>query len=130
MDLIQKVYKALAADPAIFNWLADKKKGIWADLTDYAGEYPVIAYSVISDVPVIFSDDMENGRRVVLQLSIVTSDGADHELVQAVNRRMNALEWVRMSTARVTDGAMRITAIRYVILDTNSYEEKEGNTNG
>lgn len=130
MDLIQKVYKALAADPAIFNWLAEKEHGIWADLTNYAGEYPVIAYSVISDIPVIFSDDTENGRRVILQVSVVTSDGSDYELVQAVNRRMNARGWVRMNTARVTDGAMRITAIRYVILDTDSYEEKEGNTNG
>ncbi len=122
MELIKEIYSTLSTDLAIISHLEEGAKGIWADLTDYSGRRPVIAYSVISDVPSLFGDDLEMGRRVTVQISIVTTDGADSAIVQGVNVAMQNIGWTRESTNRVTDGKDRITAIRYMILDT----EKEG----
>ena len=110
MELLKEIYSTLSTTPAIISHLAEGANGVWADLTDYSGRRPVIAYSVISDVPSLFGDDMEIGRRVTVQISIVTTDGADNA------------GWMRESTNRVTDGKDRITALRFMILDT----EKEG----
>ncbi len=122
MELMKEVYSTLSADPAIISHLAEGARGVWADLTDYSGRRPVIAYSAISDVPSLFGDDLEIGRRVTIQVSIVTTDGVDSAIVQGVAAAMQRLGWTRESTNRVTDGKDRITALRFMIWDT----EKEG----
>ncbi len=122
MELTKEVYSTLSADPAIISHLAEGASGVWADLTDYSGRRPVIAYSVISDVPSLFGDDLEIGRRITIQVSIVTTDGVDSAIVQGVAAAMHRLGWTRESTNRVTDGKDRITALRFMIWDT----EKEG----
>lgn len=121
MELLKEIYSTLSTTPAIISHLAEGAGGVWADLTDYSGRRPVIAYSVISDVPSLFGDDMEIGRRVTVQISIVTTDGADNAIVKGVNAAMQRIGWTRESTNRVTDGKDRITALRFMILD-----EKEG----
>lgn len=122
MELLKEIYSTLSTTPAIISHLAEGANGVWADLTDYSGRRPVISYSVISDVPSLFGDDMEIGRRVTVQISIVTTDGADNAIVKGVNAAMQRIGWMRESTNRVTDGKDRITALRFMILDT----EKEG----
>lgn len=122
MELLKEIYSTLSTTPAVISHLAEGAGGVWADLTDYSGRRPVIAYSVISDVPSLFGDDMEIGRRVTVQISIVTTDGADNAIVKGVNAAMQRIGWTRESTNRVTDGKDRITALRFMILDT----EKEG----
>lgn len=122
MELMKEIYSALSTDPAIISHLAEGAGGVWADLTDYSGCRPVIAYSMISDVPALFGDDLELGRRVTVQISIVTPDGDDSPIVKGVNAAMRRIGWTRESINRVTDGKDRITAIRFLILDT----EEEG----
>ena len=122
MELLKEVYKTLTADSALTAGLADGAKGVRADLTSYSGRYPVIVYQLISDVPDLFGDDLEAWRRVTVQISIVTTDGADNALVKLVKKDMQEAGWIRESTQRVTDGENRITAIRYMKVDTESEE--------
>lgn len=122
MDLLKEVYKTLTADSALLSALADGGKGVRADLTSYSGRYPVVVYQLISDVPALFGDDLEAGRRVTVQISIVTTDGADHALVSAVKKDLQAAGWIRESITRITDSGNRITAIRFIKVDTESEE--------
>lgn len=115
MDALKEVYRTLSADAALTALLADGAGGVLADLTDYSGRYPVVVYSLISDVPVMFGDDMELGQRLTVQISIVTDDGDDAAIAAAVINDLTAIAWTRYSTNRITDGDKRITAIRFVL---------------
>lgn len=119
MDALQEVYEILSTDAALTALLSDGVKGVMPDITDYSGSYPVVVYSLISDVPVLFGDDVELGQRLTVQISIVTDDGDDAAIAAAVINDLTAIAWTRYSTNRVTDGDKRITAIRFVL-------EKEG----
>lgn len=86
MDLVEQVYEALAKDTKLTELLADGKEGIRADLTSYSGRYPVLCYQVISDVPHLFGDDLELARRVTVQISVLTRNGSDSEIVLRVQK--------------------------------------------
>lgn len=115
MDELAKVYKSLSTTPALLSLLAEGAAGVLADLTDYSGRYPVVVYSLISAVPALFADDAEAAERLTVQISIVTEDGADAEIVSAVLPVLTALGWMRYSISRVTDGDKRVTALRFVL---------------
>lgn len=80
------MYEALSGDSSITDLLADGKEGIRADLTSYSGRYPVLCYQVISDVPHLFGDDLEIARRMTVQISVLTRDGSDAEIVVRVQK--------------------------------------------
>lgn len=118
MDIIESLVATLKGSSDLISQLADGEGGVHSDLTAYSGRYPVICYQVINDVPHLWGDDVETARRVTVQISILTEDGADTDMVSIVNRLMLGLDWMRVSTDRVTaqDG-IRITAMRYVIAE-------------
>lgn len=118
MDLIESLVAALKGSFDLTSQLSDGAGGVHSDLTAYSGRYPVLCYQVINDVPYLWGDDAETARRVTVQISILTEDGADTDMVSIVNQLMLGLDWMRVSTDRVTaqDG-IRITAMRYVITE-------------
>lgn len=122
MDLMKDVYKALTADKDLTARLNGGARAIRADLTAHSGRYPVIVYQMISDVPALFADDVEKGRRVTVQISIITTDGVDSPVIDRVVKDLQAIGWTRESTNRITEKDNRITAIRFVMLDTESEE--------
>lgn len=115
MDELAKIYKSLSTAPALLPLLAEGADGVLPDLTDYSGRYPVVVYSLISAVPALFADDEEAAERLTVQISIVTEDGADADIVSAVLPVLAALGWMRYSISRITDGDKRVTALRFVL---------------
>ena len=117
MDRVEQVYEALAKDTKLTELLADGKEGIRADLTSYSGRYPVLCYQVISDVPHLFGDDLELARRVTVQISVLTRNGSDSEIVLRVQKIMNSLGWTRESTNRIMDGRIRAAILRFIVAE-------------
>ncbi len=118
MDKIEQMFLQMKSDTDLTSLLAEKEKSIRADMTSYGGRYPVLCYQVISDVPHMWGDDRETARRITVQLSILTESGADREIVSKVREIMEGLGWARISTDRMLDGKLRITALRYVIAES------------
>ncbi len=118
MDKIEQMFLAMKSDTALTSLLAEKEKGIRADMTSYAGRYPVICYRVISDVPHMWGDDRETARRMTVEISILTESGADRNMVSKVRKIMEDLGWMRLSTDRILEGKLRVTALRYVIAES------------
>ena len=118
MDKIEELYFALKSDTALTALLAEREKSIRADMTSYAGRYPVLCYQVIYDVPHMWGDDRETARRMTVQISILTASGADRDIVLKVREIMEGLGWARISTDRMMEGKIRVTALRYVIAES------------
>ena len=122
MDPVQKMYETLKSTTELTEKLADKEQGIRADLTSYSGRYPVLCYQVISDVPHMWADDTEIARRITVQLSLMTVDGADEDIVKILRTIMEELGWARISASRLLEGKIRMTALRYVLAESEEEE--------
>lgn len=122
MDPVQKMYETLKSTKELTEKLADKEQGIRADLTSYSGHYPVLCYQVISDVPHMWADDTEIARRITVQLSLLTVDGADEDIVKTLRTIIEKLGWARVSTSRLLVGKIRMTALRYVFAESEEEE--------
>ena len=122
MDPVQTMYETLKNNKDLTDKLADKEQGIRADLTSYSGRYPVLCYQVISDVPHMWADDEEIARRITVQLSLLTLDGADDEIIHLLKKSMEALGWARISASRLLAGKIRMTALRYVLAESEEEE--------
>ena len=122
MDPVQKMYEMLKSTKELTEKLADKEQGIRADLTSYSGRYPVLCYQVISDVPHMWADDTEIARRITVQLSVLTQDGADEEIIHLLRTIMEELGWARISASRLLEGKIRMTALRYVLAESEEEE--------
>lgn len=122
MDPVQKMYERLVSTKELIEKLADKEQGIRADLTAYSGRYPVLCYQVISDVPHMWADDTEIARRITVQISVITTDGVDTAINRLVRKIMEELGWARESTNRFLSGKIRITALRYVLAESEEEE--------
>ena len=114
MDLLEKVYKALSTNATIVGALYDGAAGIKPDLTLDSGHYPNLVYGLISDTPALWGDDDEIIKRVTVQISVLTRDGSDGDIVKAVQEEMHGLEYRRFSTTRVVMSGIRITVLRYI----------------
>lgn len=114
MDEIAKLYQTLRNSESLKRLLYDGENSIRPDITLYSGEYPIVVYQVISDVPHLFGDDQELAQRITVQLSVLTLDGDDAEIISILNKVMKELEWIRITTTRITEESTRISAIRYV----------------
>lgn len=114
MDEIAKLYQTLRNSESLKRLLFDGGNSIRPDITLYSGEYPIVVYQVISDVPHLFGDDQELAQRITVQLSVLTIDGDDAEIISILNKVMKELEWIRITTTRITEESTRISAIRYV----------------
>ena len=98
MSVAKMVYQALVRSKELTQLLAHGKKGIYHGRSPDAGTYPIIVYSVISDVPALSVDGMELERHVTVRIHILTKDGRFREIHKAVKSVLLPLGFVRVQT--------------------------------
>jgi len=103
MSVARKVYQALVRSKALSQLLAHGKKSIYHGRSPNAGTYPIIVYSVISDVPALSVDGMELERRVTVRVHILTKDGRFREIHRAVQNALLPLGFVRAQTQELIE---------------------------
>ena len=96
MTLREMVFSALNV-PAITDLLAKDADGrcIYHIHSPDAGSYPILIYSVISDVPALTADGVEQERRVTVRIHICTKDAVFDEIFRNVNAAMLAAGFMR-----------------------------------
>ena len=103
MSMAAMVYQALVRSKELTQLLAHGKKGIYHGRSPDAGTYPILVYSVISDVPALSVDGMELERRVTVRIHILTKDGRFREIHRAVQNVLLLLGFVRVQTQELTE---------------------------
>ena len=98
MSVARAVYQALSHSRDVTQILAHGKKSIYHGRSPDAGTYPIIVYSVISDVPALSADGTELERRVTVRIHILTKDGRFGEIHHAVQNALLPLCFVRAQT--------------------------------
>lgn len=98
MSVARAVYQALSHSRDVTQILAHGKKSIYHGRSPDAGTYPIIVYSVISDVPALSADGTELERRVTVRIHILTKDGRFGEIHRAVQNALLPLGFVRVQT--------------------------------
>ena len=98
MSVARAVYQALSHSRDVTQILAHGKKSIYHGRSPDAGTYPIIVYSVISDVPALSADGTELERRVTVRIHILTKDGRFREIHKAVKSVLLPLGFVRAQT--------------------------------
>ena len=105
MSIAGKVYQALAASKPLCRLLHKDRRGcgIYHGRSPDAGSYPILVYSVISDVPALSADGMEMERRVTVRLHILTKDGAYEKIEDAARKVMDSLGFRRYQSMELAE---------------------------
>ena len=98
MSTARMVYQALVRSKTLSQLLAYGKKSIYHGRSPNAGTYPILVYSVISDVPSLSADGAELERRITVRIHILTKDGRFREIHHAVQNALLPLGFVRAQT--------------------------------
>ena len=83
---------------------------------EYSGDYPILVYQEISNVPAFHADDKETTRRVIYQISIGTDDGNYSVLEKSVEEIMYNLGFMRVDSQDIFDKVFW-RVIRFSILE-------------
>ena len=103
MSIAKMVYQALVCSKELTQLLAHGKKSIYHGRSPDAGTYPILVYSVISDVPALSADGTELERRVTVRIHILTKDGRFREIHCAVQNALLPLGFVRTQTQEIVE---------------------------
>lgn len=103
MSIAKIVYQSLVRSRELTQLLAHGRKGIYHGRSPDAGTYPILVYSVISDVPALSVDGMELERRVTVRIHILTKDGRFREIHHAVQNALLPLGFVRVQTQEIVE---------------------------
>ena len=103
MSIAKMVYQALSHSRELTQLLAHGKKSIYHGRSPNAGTYPIIVYTVISDVPALSADGTELERRITVRIHILTKDGRFRELHRAVQNALLPLGFVRTQTQELVE---------------------------
>ena len=103
MSMAAMVYQALVRSKELTQLLTHGKKRIYHGCSPDAGTYPIIVYSVISDVPALSADGTELERRITVRIHILTKDGRFREIHHAVQNALLPLGFVRAQTQELTE---------------------------
>ena len=98
MSIAKMVYQALVRSRELTQLLAHGRKSIYHGRSPDAGTYPILVYSVISDVPALSADGEELERRITVRIHILTKDGRFREIHHAVKIALLPLGFVRVQT--------------------------------
>ena len=100
--LREKVFAALNVEPITSQLVADADgRCIYHTHAPDAGTYPILIYSIISDVPALTADNAERERRVTVRVHICTTDGASDGIYRAVNAAMLGAGFMRVQCNEV-----------------------------
>ena len=103
MSIAKMAYQALVRSKELTQLLAHGKKSIYHGRSPDAGTYPIIVYSVISDVPALSADGTELERRVTVRIHILTKDGRSRAIHRAVQNTLLSLGFVRAQTQELVE---------------------------
>ncbi|EJO22100.1 PF11367 family protein [Selenomonas sp. FOBRC6] len=103
MSTARMVYQALVRSKELTQLLAHGKKSIYHGHSPNAGTYPVLVYSVISDVPALSADGTELERRITVRIHILTKDGRFRAIHRAVQNTLLPLGFVRAQTQELVE---------------------------
>ena len=103
MSTARRVYQALVRSKELTQLLAHGKKSIYHGHSPNAGTYPVLVYSVISDVPALSADGTELERRITVRIHILTKDGRFRAIHRAVQNTLLPLGFVRAQTQELVE---------------------------
>ena len=103
MSVARMVYQVLVRSRELTQLLAHGRKGIYHGRSPDAGTYPILVYSVISDVPALSADGTELERRITVRIHILTKDGRFGEIHHAVQNALLPLGFVRAQTQEIVE---------------------------
>ena len=103
MSVARKVYQAFVRSKELTQLLVHRKKSIYHGRSPDAGTYPILVYSVISDVPALSVDGVELERRVTVRIHILTKDGRFREIHKTVQNALLPLGFVRVQTQEIVE---------------------------
>lgn len=103
MSTARMVYQALVRSKELTQLLAHGKKSIYHGRSPHAGTYPILVYSVISNVPALSADGTELERRITVRIHILTKDGRFRDIHKAVQKTLLSLGFVRTQTQELTE---------------------------
>ena len=115
MSIAKMVYQALVRSRELTQLLAHGKKSIYHGRSPNAGTYPVLVYSVISDVPALSADGTELERRITVRIHILTKDGRSREIHRAVQNALLPLGFVRAQTQEIVEKDIFVEITDYKI---------------
>ena len=115
MSITERVYQALQASKELTAQLAKDKKGrcIYHGISPDAGSYPILVYSLVSDVPALTADGLEKERRVTVRIHILTKDGRCSGIYHALQKVMLSLGFLRYQTTELAEKGLFIRVIDY-----------------
>lgn len=80
-----------------------------------AGSYPILIYSIISDVPALTADNTEEERRVTVRIHICTTDAQYEPIFREVNAAMLGIGAMRYATNEIFADGEFIMVCDYTI---------------
>ena len=115
MNIKEQVYQALSRSKKLTALLAHDRRGrcIYPMRSPAAGSYPILVYSVISDVPAVMADGEERERVVTVRIHILTKDGNFESILREIQKVMVGIGFVRAQSVEFAEGQLFIMAIDY-----------------
>ena len=117
MSIAETVYRSLMADKCLISQLHRDCRGrcIYHGRSPDAGSYPILVYSVISDVPALLADGDELERRVTVRIHVLTKDGAADKIIDRVNAVMRSQGFMRAQSVEMAERNYFVNILDYRI---------------
>ena len=117
MNITERVYQALMDSKKLTAQLVKDRKGrcIYHGISPDAGSYPILVYSMISDVPALAADGQEQEHRITMRIHILTRDGRCSSIYAALQQVMQQLGFVRYQTVDLAEKGLFIRMVDYKI---------------
>ena len=117
MSVLSDLYKALTSDVAPTALLSQGASSIYHNWSEDAGTYPVLIYTVPSDVPLLGGDNEELYHKVTVRISICTKDAAYSGIYKELQRVMKGLGYMRKMTNEIQNDGLKILVVDYSITE-------------
>ena len=108
------MYKALIEDTALMELLSKDDNSIFhLQAPSVYPDYPILVYSVISDVPALHGDNLENLHEVTMRIHII--DGTP-QIYETVRSLIQDLGFTRQQTTQFIEDGKTIQAVDFEII--------------
>ena len=117
MTIGERVYALLSRSKRLTAKLVKDRLGrcIYHGRSPDAGSYPIIVYSIISDVPALAGDGFEIERKVTVRIHILTKDARYEEIYEAVQEVMLSAGFLRYSSQEFAEKELFVKMVDYKI---------------
>lgn len=115
MNIVQDTIITLKSDKLLCSHLAEEHKSIFHQVSPKSAKFPIIVYSVISEMPVFYADNRELQVQYTLRFHIITKDGAHSTIYNSLRRVMDSLGYTRGLTTEIYENDLKIKIVDYRI---------------